>query len=78
MSQVRYPFNILILTSASFLPQAKNAVEEVFQKKTHLEHILLRPDTYIGTSQSSEKAFDPKAVSRKRGESILHNMGPRQ
>lgn len=24
------------------------AVEEIYQKKTQLEHILLRPDTYIG------------------------------
>ncbi|XP_068560677.1 DNA topoisomerase 2-beta isoform X1 [Cebidichthys violaceus] len=28
---------------------AKLSVERVYQKKTQLEHILLRPDTYIGT-----------------------------
>lgn len=26
----------------------KNTVEEIYQKKSQLEHILLRPDTYIG------------------------------
>lgn len=26
----------------------KASVEAVYQKKTQLEHILLRPDTYIG------------------------------
>ena len=24
-------------------------IEKIYQKKTQLEHILLRPDTYIGT-----------------------------
>jgi DNA topoisomerase-2 len=24
-------------------------VEEIYQKKTQLEHILLRPDTYVGS-----------------------------
>lgn len=29
---------------------AKNlAIEKIYQKKTPLEHILLRPDTYIGS-----------------------------
>lgn len=28
---------------------AKLSVERVYQKKTQLEHILLRPDTYIGS-----------------------------
>lgn len=28
---------------------SKLSVERVYQKKTQLEHILLRPDTYIGT-----------------------------
>lgn len=26
----------------------KMAVEKIYQKKSQLEHILLRPDTYIG------------------------------
>jgi DNA topoisomerase-2 len=27
----------------------KKTVEEIYQKKSQLEHILLRPDTYIGS-----------------------------
>ncbi|KAI8823024.1 DNA topoisomerase, partial [Fimicolochytrium jonesii] len=30
------------------------AVEEIYQRKTQLEHILLRPDTYIGSAESAE------------------------
>ena len=30
----------------------KKTVEETYQKKTQLEHILLRPDTYIGSTES--------------------------
>lgn len=29
-------------------PNQKLTVEKIYQKKTQLEHILLRPDTYIG------------------------------
>ena len=29
-----------------------DSVEKVYQKKTQLEHILLRPDTYIGSVES--------------------------
>ncbi len=29
--------------------QKEKTVEEVYQKKTQLEHILLRPDTYVGS-----------------------------
>ncbi|CAG7833893.1 unnamed protein product, partial [Allacma fusca] len=29
--------------------KAKTAIEDIYQKKTQLEHILLRPDTYIGS-----------------------------
>lgn len=28
---------------------AKGTIEKIYQKKTQLEHILLRPDTYIGS-----------------------------
>lgn len=28
--------------------QGKKALEDIYTKKTQLEHILLRPDTYIG------------------------------
>ena len=33
-------------------------VEERYQKKTQLEHILLRPDSYVGSTESTtEKTF---------------------
>ena len=28
---------------------SRTSIERVYQKKTQLEHILLRPDTYIGS-----------------------------
>jgi len=31
--------------------KAAPAVEDVYQKKTQLEHILLRPDTYVGSTE---------------------------
>ena len=33
-------------------PGKKKTVEEIYQKKTQLEHILLRPDTYIGSVEA--------------------------
>lgn len=34
------------------------SVERIYQRKTQLEHILLRPDTYVGsTEESSETIF---------------------
>jgi len=32
--------------------QKERTIEETYQKKTQLEHVLLRPDTYIGSVQS--------------------------
>ena len=34
----------------------KMAIEDIYQKKTQLEHILLRPDTYIGSVEYTDKA----------------------
>ena len=31
--------------------KASKTIEETYQKKTQLEHILLRPDTYIGSTE---------------------------
>ena len=31
------------------------AIEEIYQKKTQLEHILLRPDTYIGSTEKQQQ-----------------------
>ena len=33
----------------------KLAVEKIYQKKTQLEHILLRPDTYVGSMERLEQ-----------------------
>ncbi len=33
--------------------QSNKAIEDIYQKKSQLEHILLRPDTYIGAHQNS-------------------------
>ena len=38
---------------------SKKTIEETYQKKTQLEHILLRPDTYIG---STEQVTQPMFV----------------
>uniref|UniRef100_A0A674MUM3 DNA topoisomerase 2 n=1 Tax=Takifugu rubripes TaxID=31033 RepID=A0A674MUM3_TAKRU len=44
------PFNIpLRPTARKDKAASKLSVERVYQKKTQLEHILLRPDTYIGS-----------------------------
>uniref|UniRef100_A0A0N5ANS0 DNA topoisomerase 2 n=1 Tax=Syphacia muris TaxID=451379 RepID=A0A0N5ANS0_9BILA len=32
------------------------SIEKIYQKKTQLEHILLRPDTYIGSMERTDKA----------------------
>ena len=29
----------------------QRSVESIYQKKTQLEHVLLRPDTYIGSTE---------------------------
>ncbi|PVU94194.1 hypothetical protein BB561_002739 [Smittium simulii] len=35
--------------------KSKRAVEDIYQKKSQLEHILLRPDTYIGSVEPIEE-----------------------
>ena len=38
--------------------RSEKTVEERYQKKTQLEHILLRPDTYVGSIESTvEKIY---------------------
>lgn len=32
------------------------SIEKIYQKKSQLEHILLRPDTYIGSVEHTDKA----------------------
>ena len=33
----------------------ERSVEDIYQKKTQLEHILLRPDTYIGSTEKQQQ-----------------------
>lgn len=35
--------------------QGGQALEDVYQKKTQLEHVLLRPDTYIGSTEKQHQ-----------------------
>jgi hypothetical protein len=37
--------------------QGGKAVEEIYQKKSQLEHILLRPDTYIGSTEKQQQTL---------------------
>ena len=33
------------------------SVERIYQRKTQLEHVLLRPDTYIGSVEEATQAM---------------------
>ena len=48
--------------------KGKKTVEEIYQKKTQLEHILLRPDTYIG---SVERLTEVKFVLDEQTDRIV-------
>ena len=54
-------------TAGGSKPSKRLSVERIYQKKTQLEHILLRPDTYIG---SVEKVSQ---VGGRLSLLILHN-----
>lgn len=45
----------IVGTSSTANTNKKMAVEKIYQKKTQLEHILLRPDTYIGSVERVEQ-----------------------
>jgi DNA topoisomerase II len=49
--------------AASSKPAKQGAIEKMYQKKSQLEHILLRPDTYIG---SVERITDSMWVVEKK------------
>jgi hypothetical protein len=40
--------------SNSNVAQHGKSIEEIYQKKSQLEHILLRPDTYIGSTEKQQ------------------------
>ena len=44
--------NILRPSNSANVDQA---IEDIYQKKTQLEHILLRPDTYIGSTERQQQ-----------------------
>jgi len=63
--------NIAGADNVSATPQLRKGktIEQIYQKKTQLEHILLRPDTYVG---SIEHQFQDMFVfDDKKGE-IVH------
>lgn len=49
----------------------QRTIEEIYKKKTQLEHILLRPDTYIGSIEAEEQEMwvfdsDEDVIKRKK------------
>ena len=51
---------------------AEGEIEKTYQKKTQLEHILLRPDTYIGTTEKiSEKMW---VIDEKTGKMVFKEI----
>lgn len=48
-------------------PGSKNAIEKMYQKKSQLEHILLRPDTYIGSVERVTETMWIPVVSEVDG-----------
>ncbi|KIH45796.1 ATPase/histidine kinase/DNA gyrase B/HSP90 domain protein, partial [Ancylostoma duodenale] len=51
----------------------KLAIEDIYQKKSQLEHILLRPDTYIGSVEYTEKTPSNYPYREKNQISIYNN-----
>ena len=39
-------------------------IEEMYQKKSPLEHILLRPDTYIGSVEFTDPTVNNEALKQ--------------
>ncbi|KAF7726958.1 DNA topoisomerase 2 [Apophysomyces ossiformis] len=42
-------------SSSSKAENEERTIEEIYQKKSQLEHVLLRPDTYIGSVEAEEQ-----------------------
>ncbi|KAL5137472.1 DNA topoisomerase 2 [Glycine soja] len=47
--QTKYPLQSSSAANVAATGGGKKTIEEMYQKKTQLEHILLRPDTYVGS-----------------------------
>jgi DNA topoisomerase-2 len=57
------------------MPEEKK-VEDIYKKMSQKEHILARPDTYIGSTQSSDEALHILNDSNKIvSKTILFNQG---
>lgn len=44
---------------------ASKTIEQIYQKKSQLEHVLIRPDTYVGSTEvksSSEWVLPPDSI----------------
>jgi DNA topoisomerase II len=46
---------VLADSTAPRMAEQNRAVEDIYQKKTQLEHILLRPDTYVGSIEHQQQ-----------------------
>lgn len=56
----------------------KGAIEKMYQKKSQLEHILLRPDTYIGSVERvQEQMWVVKQTEEEEGK-ISYQMVQRE
>ncbi|CAL8088140.1 unnamed protein product [Calicophoron daubneyi] len=51
------PSNIADLGDESHAKKQRLSVERIYQKKTQLEHILLRPDSYIGSTHKTTQGM---------------------
>ena len=56
---------------SSIPPTSEKTVEQIYQKKTQLEHILLRPDTYVG---SVEKHTEMMWVYDEASEGLVYRQ----
>jgi len=55
------------LSSSTNSTAAGKSIEDIYQKKTQLEHILLRPDTYIGSTEKlDQQVGNPSCMLSKR------------
>ncbi|KAJ2961209.1 hypothetical protein NQZ79_g3517 [Umbelopsis isabellina] len=55
------------MTSGTATPKTKT-IEEIYKRKSQLEHILLRPDTYIGSVEEEKKEmwiFENEKIVKK-------------
>uniref|UniRef100_F1KQW9 DNA topoisomerase 2 n=1 Tax=Ascaris suum TaxID=6253 RepID=F1KQW9_ASCSU len=50
------PIDVLRLDEEKENANKRISIERIYQKKSQLEHILLRPDTYIGSVEYTERA----------------------